>query len=107
RPYAQFTTATSAEPIEQLGASGTVEFTCDELALAPGVYQVDAILTRRGAVDAIDRRRRRCRLEVTPGRPVRGVFYAPHRWQLRPADVSAPRRARHSDRVANGFPPTA
>jgi hypothetical protein len=70
---------------EPLPPNGVVEITCDELALAPGLYLVDATLARRCAVDVYDQRPRCASLRVLPGSPTRGIFYAPHRSRVLPA----------------------
>jgi ABC-type polysaccharide/polyol phosphate transport system ATPase subunit len=72
---------------EPLPPRGVVEITCDELSLAPGLYLVDATLARRCAVDVHDRRPRCASLRVLPGRPMQGMFYAPHRSRVLPAAV--------------------
>ncbi|MFN7949255.1 MAG: ABC transporter ATP-binding protein [Blastocatellia bacterium] len=82
--HTQYTTAISGEPIPMLQGSGAVEITCEEFGLTPGIFKIDALLTRRGAIDAYDRKPRQYMIRVLPGRRVRGMFYSPHQWRLLP-----------------------
>ena len=84
RLYCHYTTALAGEPIPALRDGGVVEIACDELGLAPGIYRVDVSLARSGTQEVYDRQLRRYVLRVLPGRPVRGLFYSPHRWRLLP-----------------------
>ena len=85
RLHCQYSTATGSERIPFLQGRGMVEIECDELGLTPGVFKIDASLASRGAMAAHDWKPRQYLLKVAPGKRVRGMFYAPHRWQLRPA----------------------
>jgi hypothetical protein len=87
----QFTTAYGEDRITfGAGDTGAVEFTCDELALQPGLYRVDVTIKHRAAAAGsdIDWRRQCAQLRVDPGKIVRGNFYAPHRFRATTSAVS-------------------
>ncbi len=90
--HTHYTTAITGDPIPMLQGSGVVEITCEEFGLTPGIFKIDALLTRRGAIDAYDRKPRQYMLKVLPGRKVRGMFYSPHQWRLLPVN-QAPTQA--------------
>lgn len=64
--------------------AGSLEFSCPELGLLPGLYNVDATIIYRGQAlgSAVDWRHRCATLRVEPGKMVRGNFYMPYRWHL-------------------------
>ncbi len=84
RLLCQYSTAAGSERIPFLQGRGMVEIECDELGLTPGVFKIDASLARRGAMAAYDWKPRQYLLKVAPGKRVRGLFYAPHRWRVLP-----------------------
>ncbi len=84
--HCQYTTALTGERIPLLQGRGVVEIVCEEFGLAPGVFKIDAVLARRGALAPYDWKPRQYLLKVLPGKRVRGMFYSPHYWRLRPAD---------------------
>jgi ABC-type polysaccharide/polyol phosphate transport system ATPase subunit len=88
--------------IEHLDRAGVVEIASDALGLLPGVYRVDATVSQRDAVDAVDWKLRSYPLHVLPGRAVRGQFYAPHRWRLLPSEEQ--RLAPSVGRPSSGLP---
>jgi ABC-type polysaccharide/polyol phosphate transport system ATPase subunit len=94
RLYCHYTTAITGESIPLLEGGGVVEIACDEFGLTPGVFKIDAVLRRRGAVDVYDWKPRQYLLKVLPGKRVRGMFYSPHRWRLLP-----PEEARTEERL--------
>ncbi len=91
--HTHYTTAITGDPIPMLQGSGVIEITCEEFGLTPGIFKIDALLTRRGAIDAYDRKPRQYMLKVLPGRKVRGMFYSPHQWRLVPANEAPPPQA--------------
>ena len=91
--HTHYTTAITGDPIPMLQGSGVIEITCEEFGLTPGIFKIDALLTRRGAIDAYDRKPRQYMLKVLPGRKVRGMFYSPHQWRLLPANEAPPTQA--------------
>jgi ABC-type polysaccharide/polyol phosphate transport system ATPase subunit len=90
RLHCHYTTAIGGEPIASIEGAGVVEIECEELGLAPGVFKIDALLARRGAVSACDWKPRQYLLKVQPGKRVRGLFYSPHRWRLLPQGDAQP-----------------
>ncbi|MGH9840989.1 MAG: ABC transporter ATP-binding protein [Blastocatellia bacterium] len=94
RLHCQYTTAIAGEPIPSLEGRGVIEIECEELGLTPGIFKIDALLARRGALAAYDWRPRQYLLKVQPGKRVRGIFYSPHRWRLLPSDGLAGKDAR-------------
>jgi hypothetical protein len=88
RLHCQFSTAADGNPLPALEGSGYVEIACDELALMPGIFTLDAAVLRRGSPEPYDRWPQACVLRVVPGKHVRGLFYAPHRWRLERVDTS-------------------
>jgi hypothetical protein len=80
----QFTTEFGHEKINLLPGPASVEFSCAELSLLPGLYYLDATIKHRDAPggDDIDWRYRCAMLRVDPGKMVRGEFYASHDWRV-------------------------
>jgi ABC-type polysaccharide/polyol phosphate transport system ATPase subunit len=80
----QFTTEFGQEKIKLCPGPTSVEFSCAELSLLPGLYYLDATIKHRYAPggDDIDWRYRCAMLRVDPGKMVRGEFYASHDWRL-------------------------
>jgi ABC-type polysaccharide/polyol phosphate transport system ATPase subunit len=66
--------------------TGAIEFTCDELTLAPGSYGASCTIDGEGGeIDFVSKGY----FSVSPGKPVRGKFYSPHRWT--PIDHAGPK----------------
>ena len=84
RLHCHYTTAITGERIPALQGSGVIEIACDAFGLTPGIFKIDARLSRRGAIDAYDWKPRQYLIKVLPGQKVRGMFYSPHRWRLLP-----------------------
>jgi ABC-type polysaccharide/polyol phosphate transport system ATPase subunit len=84
--HTHYTTAINGDEIPLLHGSGAVEITCEQFGLTPGIFKIDALLTRRGAIDEYDRKPRQYMIRVLPGRKVRGMFYSPHQWRLLPVE---------------------
>jgi ABC-type polysaccharide/polyol phosphate transport system ATPase subunit len=84
RLHCHYTTAITGDRIPALEGGGVVEIACDEFGLTPGIFKIDARLSRRGAIDAYDWKPRQYLIKVLPGKKVRGMFYSPHRWRLLP-----------------------
>lgn len=95
RLHCHYTTALEGERLPVLKGRGAVEIECDELGLTPGLFRVDASLSARGALAAYDWQPRQYLLKVLPGKKVRGLFYAPHRWRHVPASETAVERDLH------------
>jgi ABC-type polysaccharide/polyol phosphate transport system ATPase subunit len=95
RLHCHYTTALEGERLPLLSGRGAIEIECDELGLTPGLFRVDASLAQRGALAAYDWQPRQYLLKVLPGKKVRGLFYAPHRWRHVPASATAEERGLH------------
>lgn len=77
---AQWTTSLSGRPINMQIGPGSVEFTCDELGLQPGVYQIDATIEKNGTADEYEWQHACASIHVDVGK-TRGSFYMPHTWR--------------------------
>jgi lipopolysaccharide transport system ATP-binding protein len=82
RLHCHYTTATSAEQLASIEGRGIVEVECEEFGLAPGIFKVDAVLQRRGALAPLDWKQRQYLLKVQAGKRIRGLFHSPHRWRF-------------------------
>ena len=66
---------------------GTVEFSCGELGLQPGLYLLDAVIWRDDQVENLAEIKNCSVIQVTGGSiPRYGTFYHPHTWTLLPTD---------------------
>jgi homopolymeric O-antigen transport system ATP-binding protein len=81
----QWTTATSGAPIDMQPGSGSVEFTCEELGLQPGVYQIDATIEKYGTAEEYEWQHACATIHVDGGK-LRGTFYMPHNWSATSGD---------------------
>jgi hypothetical protein len=90
--HCQQTTALGGEMLSLWEGRRSLEFTCDELGLQPGVYAVGACVRDAASAGAVDWWYGARLLMVEPGKNVRGYFYTPHSWRW--ADVAE--RQRHS-----------
>jgi ABC-2 type transport system ATP-binding protein len=82
---AQWTTALSGSPIDMQNGTGSVEFTCDQLGLQPGVYQIDATIEKYGTHEEYEWQHACATIHVDSSK-LRGTFYMPHRWRATSAD---------------------
>lgn len=78
---AQWTTGLDGNGIEMCGP-GAVEFSCAELGLQPGVYQIDACIERAGTSETFEWQQGCSCIHVEGGKEIRGDFYMPHHWHL-------------------------
>lgn len=70
-----FSTAETGLPL--MPGTGAIEFTCDELTLAPGAYAASCTIDdEAGEIDFVSK----TYFSVLPGKPIRGKFHSPHRW---------------------------
>jgi ABC-type polysaccharide/polyol phosphate transport system ATPase subunit len=90
--HCQQTTALTPEMLPLWEGRRSLEFTCPEMGLQPGVYAVGASVRDRTSAAALDWWYGTRLLMIEPGKNVRGYFYAPHSWRW--ADVAE--RQRHS-----------
>jgi len=77
--HCQFTTWLSGETADLAPGTGIIEFSCEELGLQPGSYQIDTTIEQHGK--NLDWQYRCSTIQVNPGRPVTGLFYHPHTWR--------------------------
>ena len=82
RLHCKFSTSLSIDPLHLNRGEGTVQFSCAELGLQPGVYYADATIKRRTDGTQIDWQHRLALLRVEEGKRVAGRFYNPHRWRI-------------------------
>jgi ABC-2 type transport system ATP-binding protein len=78
---AQWTTGLNGQAIHMRPGPAAVEFSCAELGLQPGVYQIDACVERAGTMDAYEWQRGCTSIHVDVGKELRGSFYMPHTWR--------------------------
>ena len=90
--HCQQTTALGGEMLSLWEGRRSLEFTCDEIGLQPGVYAIGACVRDASSAAAIDWWYGTRLLMVEPGKNVRGYFYTPHSWRW--ANVAE--RQRHS-----------
>jgi ABC-2 type transport system ATP-binding protein len=81
---AQWTTATSG-PIDMQPGNGSVEFTCEQLGLQTGIYQIDATIEKYGTAEEYEWQHACATIHVD-GSTLRGTFYMPHSWRATSGD---------------------
>ncbi|MBV9404389.1 MAG: ABC transporter ATP-binding protein, partial [Acidobacteriaceae bacterium] len=84
----QWSTSLSGRPLDMREGPGSVEFSCNELGLQPGVYQIDATIEKSGTAEEYEWQHACATIHVDAGKIVRGAFYMPHNWHraaVRPA----------------------
>lgn len=82
---AQWTTGLDGRGIDMREGAAAVRFSCAELGLQPGVYQIDACIERAGAPETFDWQRGCSSIHVDAGKEIRGNFYMPHDWEEVPS----------------------
>jgi ABC-2 type transport system ATP-binding protein len=78
---AQWTTGLDRSGIDMQRGTAAVRFSCAELGLQPGVYQIDACIERAGAPETFDWQRGCSSIHVDAGKEIRGTLYMPHDWE--------------------------
>jgi lipopolysaccharide transport system ATP-binding protein len=78
---AQWTTALTGPPIDMRPGEASVEFSCAELGLQPGVYQIDATIEEVDTKIQVEWQSGCTSIHVEPTLHVRGAFYMPHTWR--------------------------
>jgi ABC-type polysaccharide/polyol phosphate transport system ATPase subunit len=86
----QQTTSQSGEPIDLRPGAGFVDFSCAELGLQPGVYQVGASVKPRDEEENLGWWYSHSPLCVEHGKWARGSFYMPHEWHITQQSEIAP-----------------
>jgi lipopolysaccharide transport system ATP-binding protein len=75
---AEWTTLHNRQPFPIRLGSGSVDFSCLELGLQPGVYKVDVHIEEAGVGRVLEEQPRCASIHVKAGKNVRGTFYSPH-----------------------------
>jgi ABC-type polysaccharide/polyol phosphate transport system ATPase subunit len=89
----QQSTALSGDALMLDAGDQSIEFTCDELGLQPGIYAIGAAVRERHGSGTLDWWYGSRILYVEPGKSVRGYFYAPHEWRWLGATQAGRHRA--------------
>jgi len=81
--HCHFSTLVEGQQLRLPSGTGSVEFSCPEIALEAATFNIDVGIKRRDSPPAefIDCKRAGV-LNVTIGKPVEGLFYMPHSWRL-------------------------
>jgi ABC-type polysaccharide/polyol phosphate transport system ATPase subunit len=90
--HCQQSTATTDQAVALMPGRRRLEFVCDAFGLQPGIYAVGASIRDRHSPGTIDWWYGTRLLHVSPGKCVRGYFYAPHEWRWADAAAEAERR---------------
>lgn len=84
---AQWTTALDNSFINMQPGRASVEFSCEELGLQPGVYSIDANIEIGGTKEEVEWQHGCSSIHVDSDRELRGQFYMPHTWREQKADM--------------------
>ena len=94
---AQWTTSLSGPSIDMQPGPGSVEFSCDELGLQPGVYSIDINIEITGTKNEVEWQHGCSSIHVDSDKELRGQFYMPHTWRESAESLQA-----SEDRVTTG-----
>jgi hypothetical protein len=89
--HCQQSTALSGGPATLDPGRRSIEFTCSECGLQPGIYSIGAAVRERFGAATVDWWYGNRLLYVEPGKSVRGYFYTPHEWRWVDAGAEAER----------------
>jgi ABC-type polysaccharide/polyol phosphate transport system ATPase subunit len=78
---AQWTTCVNGSGLTMKRGVGSIEFSCLELGLQPGVYQIDACVEHAGTKEVFEWQHGCTSIHVEAGKKIRGNFYMPHSWR--------------------------
>jgi lipopolysaccharide transport system ATP-binding protein len=78
---AQWTTCVDGTGLTIKRGLGSIEFSCLELGLQPGVYQIDAYVEHAGTKEVFEWQHGCTSIHVEAGKKIRGNFYMPHSWR--------------------------
>jgi ABC-type polysaccharide/polyol phosphate transport system ATPase subunit len=78
---AQWTTSLNGVGLDLQRGLGSVEFSCLELGLQPGVYQIDACVEDAGTKEVFEWQHGCTSIHVDSGKKIQGNFYMPHTWR--------------------------
>ena len=80
--HSHLTTRTTQGYMDLPKGPGLVEFTCPELGLQPGIYNVDAAIDTANSIDPVEHLRQCATIRVDAGHSVRGLFYTAHQCRV-------------------------
>jgi hypothetical protein len=78
---AQWTTCLNGSELTMKRGLGCIEFSCLELGLQPGVYQIDACVEDARTKEVFEWQHGCTSIHVEAGKKIRGNFYMPHSWR--------------------------
>lgn len=78
---AQWTTSLQGQAIDMQCGAGSVEFSCEELGLQPGVYSIDINIEISGTKDEVEWQHGCSSIHVDSDKELRGQFYMPYTWR--------------------------
>jgi ABC-type polysaccharide/polyol phosphate transport system ATPase subunit len=87
--HSHLTTRVTQDDMDLPKGPGSVEFTCPELGLQPGIYSVDAAIEAANSIDPVEYLRQCATIRVDAGHSVRGLFYTAHQCRVETAQESA------------------
>jgi ABC-2 type transport system ATP-binding protein len=77
----QWTTSLNGVGLDMRRGLGSIEFSCLELGLQPGVYQIDACVEDAGTKEVFEWQHGCASIHVEAGKKIQGNFYMPHNWR--------------------------
>lgn len=78
---AQWTTALNGPQLSLREENGSIEFSCAELGLQPGVYQIDVCVEEAGTKEVLEWQQGCSSIHVESSKMLQGMFYMPHKWR--------------------------
>ncbi len=78
---AQWTTALEGIPMDLETGTSSVEFSCAQLGLQPGVYHLDVTIEQMGTNLEFEYQSQCASIHVHATQKLRGAFYMPHTWR--------------------------
>ncbi|MGI8962240.1 MAG: ABC transporter ATP-binding protein [Bryobacteraceae bacterium] len=88
---AQWTTSLNRAGLDMQRGLGSIEFSCAELGLQPGVYQIDACVEDARTKEVFEWQHGCTSIHVEAGKKVQGNFYMPHHWRQTSPSPRVPR----------------
>jgi ABC-type polysaccharide/polyol phosphate transport system ATPase subunit len=87
---AQWTTSVNGTALDMQRGPGSIEFSCLELGLQPGVYQIDACVEDARTKEVFEWQHGCTSIHVEAGKKIQGNFYMPHNWRQMPPSTRVP-----------------
>jgi ABC-type polysaccharide/polyol phosphate transport system ATPase subunit len=88
---AQWTTSLNGAVLNMQRGLGSIEFSCLELGLQPGVYQIDACVEDAGTKEVFEWQHGCTSIHVDSGTKIQGNFYMPHNWRQTSPSTGLPK----------------